>query len=190
MAASIFFDEVPECMIETLLIVHGSGDRNSPEFTQVCETWTRILAPWLRPSRRRLWPCGKERARWNGKYYCWYEKSDQLYEMGVYANGKKKGKLPRWHRNGQLDWIGVYVNGRCEGKWQGWYDNGQIWWKTVYCNGNVNGVWQEWYDNGQLHRKGMFVNAKKEGEWHWWHWEDTSLHNVEVYHNGKLVTNE
>ena len=137
------FNSVPECLIETLLIVHGSGDRNSPEFTQVCETWTRILAPWVRTLKDRDWPCGKEHARWNGKCYRWYP-SDELCEKLSYDNGKK------------------------EGVWHVWYETGKLWQKSVHMDGKMNGLLQSWYENnGQLKQKCIYVQGKM-NEWLYW----------------------
>ena len=78
------FDLVPECIIETLLIVHGSGDRNSSEFTQVCDRWTCILASLVRTLKTttKWWLYEKEYARCNGNYYKWHN-GGRLQKKGV-----------------------------------------------------------------------------------------------------------
>ena len=182
------FDTVPECMIETLLIVHGSGDRNSAEFTQVCERWTCILAPWIRTLKRRAHPCGKEYARWNGKYYQWWFYG-KLYWKGVYCNGKKDGVWQSWWTNTRLATKGLYRSGKREGVWPSWYCTGRLGLKGMYCNGKKEGMWMEWYIDGQLETKGVYTNGNMEGEWQLWRW-DGELWCVEVYQNGKLVTNQ
>ena len=108
------FDTVPECMVETLLVVHGSGDRNSAEFTQVCETWTRVLAPWIRTWEKSSVFCrvndAKTRARWNGKYYRWYIATDMMFEKGVFYNGNATGEWQQWYSDGRLYGKGKYYN--------------------------------------------------------------------------------
>ena len=156
MAASGLFDGVPECMIETLLVVHGSGDRNSAEFTQVCERWTCILAPWI-----RTWKYGVIHARWNGKYYEWW-RFDQLYEKGICCNGKKEGEWYLWNNNNQLAVKKKYRNGNLEGEYQRWHDNGYMREKGVYRNGRREGEWRMWHENGQLQEKGVYCVAMVE----------------------------
>ena len=188
MVASRLFDAVPECLIETLLIVHGSGDRNSPQFTQVCETWTRILAPWIRTLIGREWPWGKEHARWNGKCYFWYV-DGQLWQKGADANGKREGVWQNWYGNGQLRERSVYANGKWEGEWQWWHLNGQLRERGVYANGRAEGECSMWYDNGQLRSKGIYANDAIEGVWQVWDENGASL-GTEVYHNGEFVPNQ
>ena len=186
MTASGLFDEVPECLIETLLIVHGSGDRNSAEFTQVCERWTCILAPWIRIiSNKNDY---KESARWNGKWFLWYD-NGQLWRKGVYTNGKKDGEWQWWHGNGHLWQKGVYANGNPEGEYRWWHYNGQLREKGVYVHGHRDSEWQWWHCNGQLATKGVYVNWRKEGKWQMWD-ENGAMLSLYVYHNGEHVTNQ
>ena len=158
MAASIFFDEVPECMIETLLIVHGSGDRNSPEFTQVCERWTCILAPWIRTLQANEWPHGKHLGRWTGRCYWWCIGTLQI--KGVYRGGKKDGLWETWHWNGQLDKRGMFVDSNKEGEWCTWYSDGTLYMKNGYRNGKRHGEWKSWYITGEVGTRSLYDNGR------------------------------
>ena len=165
MAAFGLFDEVPECMIETLLIVHGSGDRNSSEFTQVCERWTCILAPWIRALRQKEFPWGIKQARWNGKLHCWHARG--LLNKSVYRNGKRDGMWWQWDINGQLCERGVHCNGKRMGVWQGWDDRGRLRRKGMYCDDKMEGEWHYWW-NGKMTEKSMYRDGKREGECQVW----------------------
>ena len=187
-SVSQLFDIVPECMIKTLLIVHGSGDRNSIEFTHVCERWTCILAPWIRTLRKSEWSYGKEHARWNGKLYTWGD-NDQLRRKGVYVNGKKEGDWREWYPNSQLLTQGVYANNKGDAEWRWWYENGQLWEKGVYVNDKQEGLWQWWYNNSLMYQRGVYANGEREGVWRKWNENGTYL-GADVYHTGFFVWSE
>lgn len=162
------FDTVPECMIETLLVVHGSGDRNHPEFTQVCERWTCISSPWIRTDHDNKWSIGRIRARWNGKGYQYRRGILGPYmKRGTYTNGKEEGVW--WLLYDNVYSKGVYHNGLREGQWEDWFPTGQMKAKTEYLNGEREGKCLGWHSNGQLYCKGVFQNDEKEGEWQWWY---------------------
>lgn len=159
------FDVVPECLIETLLIVHGGADRNHPQFTQVCERWTCILAPWIRGERHV-----RERGgyygqptiteycvygRWNGRC-CWVERTRAngiwtigrlLSSRGTYKNGKRHG-----------EWIYYYFKSRAIGRYV------QV--RGTLKNGVPEGEWRTYSEDGKLSREGIMKNGRPYGLWH------------------------
>lgn len=185
------FDTVPESMLETLLVVHGSGDRDHPQFTQVCERWTCILSPWVRTPKTTTWPYGRKRARWIGKYFCWYP-TGQLYQKGRCCKGDPESIWWRWYKNTQLLETGTHRYGWRHGVWQKRYQahhNGRVSSEGVYINGSKEGMWQFWWDNGQLRSEGMYRNGLKHGVWK--RWRKTGLVLLKyVYTNGRCEKQE
>lgn len=180
------FDAVPECLVETLLIVHGSGDRNHPRFTNICETWTRILAPWIRtptPKKDMLLFYGKEYARWNGKSYKW-QPNGRLYEKCTLVNGVLHGETQYWCGNGRLQGRGMHCHGREHGEWKWWYDNGVLEGNGTYQNGLEHGLCEWWHDNGQIKSRVLCRDGIPDGECQEW-WYGGNIRSKRMYDNGK-----
>ena len=181
------FDLVQDCMIETLLIIHGHADRRHVQVTQVCERWTCIMAPWLRydflAGHRRL------RGRWNGKMHQ-FTQNGRLRKRGIFKNGKAHGQywsywpkgtvmltltkgigeglMMRYRENGMAAMVGHSNNNKYNGKFTSFNEDGSVKATIGFRNHVKEGEYCQWYRDGQLSRRGIYRDGLKAGVWERW----------------------
>lgn len=192
------FDGVPECLIETLLIVHGGADRSHAQFTQVCERWTCILAPWIRDERHVVdngeygvgihnrWSgrCIARRVhgRWNGRCR-WFA----IYKSRSYGDTQVLSQV--------LSSTGTYKNGQRHGEWiyyacrNTYYPaiNRYVIYSGTLRNGVPEGRWRMYTHKGIVAKDGMYTNGRPYGTWRMYDCWDQRLVQKTVFDNSGQI---
>lgn len=83
----------------------------------------------------------------------WYQvrhDNGQLWERGLFAQGRKEGFWERWYADGQLSSQCTYRQGQMHGLHREWYENGLPAQECAFVDGRPHGVEKEWTHDGRL----------------------------------------
>ncbi len=145
---------------------------------------------------------GKRTGRWVQMFDRYWkpvrhEEDCVFYRVLDYENGKPKGLVSDYYRNGtlrmktRLESIdpdafadttvtlfhengmkqaqGAFRGGKQNGVWITWHDNGNKSSEGFYIDGKLNGDWQKWYPDGTPEGKGAYKNNFADGKWIMWY---------------------
>ena len=99
-------------------------------------------------------------SKYTGLYKQFYD-NGQLYEEGIYINGKLDGLYKQWYHDGKLCKECFYVKGKFHGLYKSWHENGVLHAEYTYMNGILCGLCKTFDVNGKICTERIYVKDRK-----------------------------
>jgi antitoxin component YwqK of YwqJK toxin-antitoxin module len=126
----------------------------------------------------------------HGTRRMWFAHADgTLVSEFHYVDDVLCGLARTWHENGVLEFECNYVDGQPDGDVRAWHKNGVLRSKSSYTAGKKNGLHIQWYESGTIESVSGWRDDVMHGERKWYR-TDGSLRVVQIYSEGKLISEE